>query len=70
MSDHLSAADLVETLADDVEQTTGTLDLTPAQVAEQAGITTAGLLALVAGDRPPTHRETVRLLRWLGRVHG
>lgn len=60
------AARLLGRLPELVEEATHDRDLTPAEVAEQAGIRTATLMGIVAGDYPPSHSASIALLLWLG----
>jgi predicted transcriptional regulator len=65
VSDFTAAADTLERLADAVESAAAEQDLTPAEVAREAGVPVATVLALHDG-RDIALRSAAALLRWLG----
>lgn len=62
-----SAADMLARLGDAVEDAAAERELSPADVARQAGIPVASVLALHEG-RDIALKSAAALLRWLGRV--
>lgn len=66
--DYRRAADLVFSLADEVEAVAAEHDMTPAEVAARAGVSVSTVLALHDG-RLIAQLSIVRLLRWLADPH-
>jgi predicted transcriptional regulator len=65
-ADYDAAARVIERLADAVEEAAAERDLSPAEVAQQAGIPVTSVLALHDG-RDIALRSAAALLRWLAR---